>query len=81
MSLPVVLTQDAEADFDSISLTRIGSRLSVCQIGTTTMITDHGFDPVLVETVINYKKPLRRSDQVHAEIWLSELSQAWRAHR
>jgi acyl-CoA thioester hydrolase len=31
---------------------------------------------VLVETVINYKKPLRLSDQVRAEIWLSELSQA-----
>jgi acyl-CoA thioester hydrolase len=39
-------------------------------------ITDRGFGPVLVETVINYKKPLRLNDQVHAEVWLSELSQA-----
>jgi acyl-CoA thioester hydrolase len=44
-------------------------------------ITERGFGPVLVETVINYKKPLRLSGQVHADIWLSELSQAWRAHR
>jgi acyl-CoA thioester hydrolase len=35
-----------------------------------------GFVPVLVETQISYKKPLRLGDSVLAEVWLSELSQA-----
>jgi acyl-CoA thioester hydrolase len=37
---------------------------------------ERGFVPVLVETMISYKKPLRLGDRVHAEVWLSELSQA-----
>lgn len=44
--------------------------LSIAQTGT------QGFVPVLVETHISYKKPLRLGDRVVAEIWLSELSQA-----
>jgi acyl-CoA thioester hydrolase len=35
-----------------------------------------GYVPVLVETAISYKRPLRLGDRVQAEVWLSELSQA-----
>jgi acyl-CoA thioester hydrolase len=44
---------------------------------------ESGFVPVLVETVISYKKPLRLGDRVQAEVWLSELSlaSAWMEFR
>ncbi len=35
-----------------------------------------GFGPVLVETMISYKKPLYLGDSVIAQVWLSELSNA-----
>lgn len=41
-----------------------------------TKIMEQGFGPLLVETVISYKKPLLLTDSVLAEIWLSELGQA-----
>jgi acyl-CoA thioester hydrolase len=43
------------------------------------MIEQLGFGPVLVETHITYKKELRLGDEVHIEMWLSELSgvSAW----
>lgn len=46
-------------------------------------IAELGFGPVLVETHIQYKKPLVLGDTVQAEVWLSELSQAsaWLEHR
>ena len=44
--------------------------LPVVQVG------ERGIVPVLAETTISYKKPLRLGDRVHAQIWLSELSQA-----
>jgi len=39
-------------------------------------IAELGFGPILVETTITYKKQLRLGDQVQAEVWLSELSNA-----
>ncbi|MGE0537232.1 MAG: acyl-CoA thioesterase [Pirellulales bacterium] len=39
-------------------------------------IAEQGFGPVLVETIVSYKKQLCLGDRVRAEIWLSELSNA-----
>ena len=39
-------------------------------------IAEKGFGPVLTETHISYKHPLRLSDTVVAELWLSELAHA-----
>lgn len=39
-------------------------------------IFTQGFAPVLVQTNITYKKPLRLGDRVRVEIWLSELRNA-----
>jgi acyl-CoA thioester hydrolase len=39
-------------------------------------IAEQGFGPVLVESEIQYKKPLILSDSVRAEIWISELAAA-----
>jgi len=39
-------------------------------------IAERGFVPVLVDTIISYKTPLRLGDRVRAEVWLSELSHA-----
>jgi len=40
------------------------------------VIQEKGFGPLLVDTMISYKKPLYLSDSVSAEIWLSEMSRA-----
>ena len=37
---------------------------------------ESGIAPVLVETAISYKKPLRLGDTVSAEVWISELTKA-----
>jgi acyl-CoA thioester hydrolase len=37
-------------------------------------IAKQGFGPVLVETQINYKKPLVLGNSVRVELWLTELS-------
>ncbi len=39
-------------------------------------IAEQGFGPVLVDTVITYKRALVLGDTVRAEVWLSELSHA-----
>jgi acyl-CoA thioester hydrolase len=39
-------------------------------------IAEQGFGPVLVESEIQYKKPLVLGDSVRAEIWISELAAA-----
>ncbi len=39
-------------------------------------VAEQGFGPVLVQTNISYKRPLVLGDKVHAELWLSELSNA-----
>lgn len=46
-------------------------------------IAGQGFGPILVESFIQYKKPLILGDQVKAETWLSELSHAsaWLEYR
>ena len=35
-----------------------------------------GFGPVLVETQIKYKRPLKLGDEVHVMIWVTELVKA-----
>jgi acyl-CoA thioester hydrolase len=37
---------------------------------------ESGTAPVLVETAISYKKPLRLGDTISAEVWISELTNA-----
>jgi acyl-CoA thioester hydrolase len=37
---------------------------------------ESGIAPILVETAITYKKPLRLGDTVRAEVWISELTKA-----
>lgn len=46
-------------------------------------IAEQGFGPVLVDTVISYKRALVLGDSVRAEVWLSELSHAsaWLEYR
>lgn len=46
-------------------------------------IAENGFGPVLVESHIQYKKPLVLGDQVKVETWFSELSHAsaWLEYR
>jgi acyl-CoA thioesterase FadM len=39
-------------------------------------IAEQGFGPVLVDTVVTYKRALILGDTVRAEVWLSELSHA-----
>jgi len=41
-----------------------------------TKIMEQGFGPLLVDTIITYKKPLLLADKVNAEVWLSELGKA-----
>ena len=38
-------------------------------------IWEEGIAPVLVHTTIDYKRPFRLGDTVHAELWVSELRQ------
>ena len=37
-------------------------------------IVEMGFGPILVETQISYKKELKLGDEVHIEMWLSEVA-------
>ena len=39
-------------------------------------IAEGGAVPILVETIISYKKPLRMGDTARAEVWISELTNA-----
>jgi len=55
----------------------IGRCLLLDEVGMSiSQIAQQGFGPVLVETVVSYKKQLLLGDRVQAEVWLTELSNA-----
>ena len=55
----------------------VGRSMLLDEIGMPiSQIAKQGFGPVLVETIINYKKPLELGDEVSMEVWLSELAAA-----